>query len=225
MTKTRLAVAAVFGVACGAAWHSTEKAQESTARIRQPVGKEQADNQLSDHATLARKHMPAIVRVKSQSLVEDDPTKANYDPTKLLLVLDMPIGEIHESEPRDSLWASEMEVALERYVTDSTKQDFPNSELVSVECRSASCKTHLTVPDDEFSDLNEYVQVFAVMGEYMSVERSPIDEEGRRTLTVSTIFGPTTRSSADLLRLQSVISERKKEDLEKWRELHQVENQ
>lgn len=131
-------------------------------------------------------------------MIQTNPRSPGYDPVRLGVVLDLSVRELFEREPRVATWADRIE-ADERAQMESLRDVFPSIRVEEVECRTASCRTVVSVSPDEMTDMVEYVQMFVPVGEVVSFDVLDAgDGTDRAHVAWFGSFGPQYRDVAAL---------------------------
>jgi len=98
-----------------------------------------------------------------------NPRSPAYDPVRIGTVLDLRVRQLFEREPRAAAWADRVE-ADERAQMEALRDVFPSIRVEEVECRTASCRTVVSVSPADLTDMVEYVQIFVPVGEIVSFD-------------------------------------------------------
>ena len=93
----------------------------------------------------------------ARDVIQVNPRDPGYDPVRVGAVLDLSVRQLFTTEPRVATWADRVE-AQERSQMEAIRNVFPSIQVEEVECRTATCRTTVSVTPAELDDLIQYVQ-------------------------------------------------------------------
>jgi hypothetical protein len=86
--------------------------------------------------------------VGSNPAVQNDPTAPDYDAVKLLDLTNR-AQDVYRAEPRDPLWAPQMEATLREKIVTEIGERAKHAEILSLECHTSTCRAVLDAGDDD----------------------------------------------------------------------------
>jgi hypothetical protein len=106
----------------------------------------------------AKRGVPRFIASKNgEPVLETNPTKPGYDPTRFRGILS--VVDLYQREPRLEVWSK----TIEEHLTQGLKTDFakllPAVTIDSVECRSTVCRLGWTGPKNEEDKLIRVIEV------------------------------------------------------------------
>ncbi len=162
---------ALFVVAAAAGWSWRTTRSHAGETIRLPISTREG---ASVHAPSAPSSEDATPRAR---WIESNPRAAGYDAVRVGQVMDLSVADVYEREPREANWASRMEAEQRETLGQAFSELFTNAQVDEVDCRTATCRTVVSVAPGDLEPMLEFVQVFAPIGQVMSFEvldRGPV---------------------------------------------------
>jgi len=156
------------------------------------------------HAAPPEPNAATTATTSTRHRIETNPRAVDYDAAKLLEATGMSMADAFAREPRVASWADPMEQQQRQALEEGLREAFPLANVESSECRTAMCRTVISVPLEELSDISQYIQLFITLGDLISFE--DIDDDGSRAYVAWNVAfrGP----ARDLQALQALWPER-----------------
>ncbi len=130
------------------------------------------------------------------AFLETTPGAAGYDAYRTALVQDMTSREVFDSEPVDREWAPRMTDALRTVIAEGLEREGVGFEISSIECRTASCRVELAMPEAQAAMARTVLSTTAAPGRMSSKQMRGPDADGRSTIVSHGVFDPEIRDPA-----------------------------
>jgi hypothetical protein len=105
----------------------------------------------------------------ARGVIQVNPRHADYDAVRVGVVLDLSAQQLFAGEPRVADWAERVE-SQERAQVESSRNVFPSIQVEEVECRTATCRTTISLTPAELDEMLQYIQMFVPLGEVVSFD-------------------------------------------------------
>jgi hypothetical protein len=106
---------------------------------------------------LPSSYPPSLAPSVGGPAVQNDPTRADYNPEKLALIGNSP-EDIFEKEPVDAVWAPQMEGRFRALLERNLGSMFKEVGDATIECRTMSCRVTIDVSGDPADALVKRLQ-------------------------------------------------------------------
>jgi hypothetical protein len=143
VATTAVALGALAGLLYNYGWHAGPTAGSQPGHRTMPGGEMGA----REKGAKAVSPMPPRIKIATGEEVPTSPSDPRYDPTALTLA-GYKAPQIFEAEPRDPIWAPQVERRLSSQFSSDLSVMVPLAHMTNLTCHTATCRLDFDAPKE-----------------------------------------------------------------------------